>query len=132
MAKILIIDDDPDIRTVIDILLKKKGHEVETASRQEEVFDKLQSFDPAVVLLDVLLSGADGRKICKNIKENEKTRHIPVIMFSAHPSAADRISEYGADDFLSKPVNSDLLLEKATKQIKQTEPWKNKQSNIGD
>ena len=122
MAKILIIDDDPDIRTVIDILLKKKGHEVETASRQEEVFDKLQSFDPAVVLLDVLLSGADGRKICKNIKENEKTRHIPVIMFSAHPSAADRISEYGADDFLSKPVNSDLLLEKVTKQIKQTEP----------
>lgn len=122
MAKILIIDDDPDIRTVIDILLKKKGHEVETASRQEEVFDKLQSFDPAVVLLDVLLSGADGRKICKNIKENEKTRHIPVIMFSAHPSAADRISDYGADDFLSKPVNSDLLLEKVTKQIKQTEP----------
>ena len=122
MAKILIIDDDPDIRTVIDILLKKKGHEVETASRQEEVFDKLQSFDPAVVLLDVLLSGADGRKICTNIKENEKTRHIPVIMFSAHPSAADRISEYGADDFLSKPVNSDLLLEKVTKQIKQTEP----------
>ena len=122
MAKILIIDDDPDIRTVIDILLKKKGHEVETASRQEEVFDKLQSFDPAVVLLDVLLSGADGREICKNIKENEKTRHIPVIMFSAHPSAADRISEYGADDFLSKPVNSDLLLEKVTKQIKQTEP----------
>ena len=57
-----------------------------------------------------------------NIKENEKTRHIPVIMFSAHPSAADRISEYGADDFLSKPVNSDLLLEKVTKQIKQTEP----------
>jgi DNA-binding response OmpR family regulator len=122
MAKILIIDDDPDIRTVIDILLKKKGHEVETASRQEEVFDKLQSFDPAVVLLDVLLSGADGRKICKNIKENEKTRHIPVIMFSAHPSAADRISDYGADDFLSKPVNSDLLLEKVTKQIKQAEP----------
>ena len=122
MAKILIIDDDPDIRTVIDILLKKRGHEVETASRQEEVFDKLQSFDPAVVLLDVLLSGADGRKICKNIKENEKTRHIPVIMFSAHPSAADRISDYGADDFLSKPVNSDLLLEKVTKQIKQTEP----------
>jgi DNA-binding response OmpR family regulator len=122
MAKILIIDDDPDIRTVINILLRKKGHEVETASREEEVFDQLERFDPDVVLLDVLLSGSDGRKICKAIKQNEKTRHIPVIMFSAHPGAADKITDYGAEDFISKPVNADLLLEKINQQIKQTEP----------
>jgi DNA-binding response OmpR family regulator len=118
MAKILIIDDDPDIRTVMNILLKKQGHEVDTASKEEEVFDKLQQFAPTVILLDVLLSGADGRKICKRIKESEATKNIPVIMFSAHPGAAGKINEYGADDFIAKPINTDKLLEKITKQIK--------------
>lgn len=120
MAKILIIDDDPDIRTVMTILLKKQGHQVDTAARQEEVFDTITAFRPDVILLDVLLSGADGRKICKDIKERSSMSHIPVIMFSAHPGAADRISSYGADDFLAKPINSDLLMEKVNKYIEQS------------
>lgn len=119
MAKILIIDDDPDIRTVMNILLRKQGHEVETAARQEEVFDKIKQFTPSVILLDVLLSGADGRKICQEIKQNGDTKHIPVIMFSAHPGAADKIDSYGADDFIAKPVNADVLLEKVDKQLNQ-------------
>ena len=61
MARVLIIDDDPDVRTVMDILLKKQGYEVETASRKEEALVKLAEFKPSVVLLDVLLSGSDGR-----------------------------------------------------------------------
>ena len=119
MAKILIIDDDPDIRTLMTVLLEKQGHIVETASRQEEVMDKIDQFKPSVVLLDVLLSGADGRKICQTIKETEDTKHISVIMFSAHPGAADKIDSYGADDFISKPLNSDALLQKLDKQLKQ-------------
>ena len=112
MAKILLIDDDPDIRTIINILLKKQGHEVETASRKDEAFEKLQLFKPSIILLDVLLSGADGRAICKEIKEKKETSHIPVIMFSAHPGAADKIDSYGADDFISKPLNADTLVNK--------------------
>jgi DNA-binding response OmpR family regulator len=119
MAKILIIDDDPDIRTVMNILLKKQGHEVETAARKEEVFDKIKQFGPSVILLDVLLSGADGRKICRDIKENEATKNIPVIMFSAHPGAAGKIDTYGADDFIAKPVNADTLLERIGRQLDQ-------------
>jgi DNA-binding response OmpR family regulator len=121
MARVLIIDDDPDVRTVMNILLRKQGYEVETASRQEEVFEKITSFHPSVILLDVLLSGADGRKICQDIKSNQTTAHIPVIMFSAHPGAADRIDSYGADDFISKPVNVDTLLEKVQRQVEQAE-----------
>jgi len=117
MAKILIIDDDPDVRTLMNALLKKQGHEVETASRQDEVSGKMQQFQPSIVLLDVLLSGADGRKICKDIKENDATKNIPVIMFSAHPGAADKIDSYGADDFISKPVNADALMEKVNKHL---------------
>ncbi len=121
MARILIIDDDPDIRTVMNILLKKQGHEVATAAREEEALEKIKQFNPSVILLDVLLSGADGRKICMDVKKNEATKDIPVIMFSAHPGAADKIHLYGADDFISKPVNADRLLEKISRQLKQTE-----------
>ena len=121
MARILIIDDDPDIRTVMNILLKKQGHEVETAARREEALEKVEKFNPSVILLDVLLSGADGRKICMDLKKNEATKDIPVIMFSAHPGAADKIHLYGADDFISKPVNADRLLEKISRQLKQFE-----------
>jgi DNA-binding response OmpR family regulator len=120
MARILIIDDDPDVRNLMGILLKKHGYEVETASKKEEVFEKLQQFQPSAILLDVLLSGADGRQICMDIKENEATKHIPVIMFSAHPGAADKIGSYGADEFISKPLNAEILLEKLTKQLKKT------------
>lgn len=119
MAKVLIIDDDPDVRTLMDVLLRKQGYEVETASRKEEIVEKLQQFHPSVILLDVLLSGADGRQICKDLKENQRTKNIPVIMFSAHPGAADKIDSYGADDFISKPLNAEILLEKLDKQLKQ-------------
>ena len=118
MIRVLIIDDDPDIRTLMDALMKKQGYQVETASRGEEVFDRIESFEPDVILLDVLLSGADGREICKQIKSNEDTRHIQVIMFSAHPGAADNIESYGADHFVSKPVNTQALLKKLDEWVK--------------
>lgn len=112
MKRILIIDDDPDLRTVMDISLQKHGYVVDTASRKDEVMDKLMEFKPSVVLLDVLLSGSDGRTICKEIKEQEHTKDVSVIMVSAHPSAGDNITSYGADDFIGKPFNVDTLIRK--------------------
>ena|SRR5437868_3613231 len=116
--RILIIDDDPDMRTVINVLLKKQGYEVDTASREEEVMDKVEQFRPSVILLDVLLSGADGRNICREIKENQKMKDVPIIMLSAHPGAAENIDNYGADDFIGKPFNSDYLLMKVDQLAK--------------
>jgi DNA-binding response OmpR family regulator len=118
MTKILIIDDDPDVRTVMNILMKKNGYEVETASRREEALEKLEEFHPSVVLLDVLLSGTDGRDLCREIKATPRFKNVPVIMFSAHPGAADNISSYGADEFITKPINSESLLEKVDKLAK--------------
>ena len=117
MVKILIIDDDPDVRTVMNILMKKNGYDVETASRREEALEKIRSFQPSLVLLDVLLSGADGREICRDIKNNPDTDNIKVVMFSAHPSAVENFASYGADDFITKPINTDLLLEKLGKVV---------------
>ena len=117
MQRILIVDDDPDVRTVMNILLRKQGYEVETASNKDEALTKLESFQPSVMLLDVLLSGTDGRELCREIKGDKKLRNVPVIMISAHPGAAENISSYGADDFISKPVNSENLLEKIDRLV---------------
>ena len=112
MIKILVIDDDPDVRTVMSVLMKKQGYDVDTASTRTEAFEKIRSFQPSVILLDVLLSGADGREICHKIKSDPQTKNIQVIMVSAHPGAAENIQSYGADHFINKPINTPLLLEK--------------------
>ena len=117
MKKILIIDDDPDVITVLQLLLKKKGYEVATASREDEAYKHVALFQPHLIVLDVLLSGVDGRTICKKLKADEKSRHIPIIMFSAHPGAQKNMENFGADDFLPKPFESNKLLERIQAQL---------------
>lgn len=117
MAKILLIDDDPDIRTVMGMTLKKEGYVVETASRREEALEKIANEKPSLILLDVLLSGSDGRELCRELKSDEATRHIPVIMFSGHPVAAQQFESYGADDFIAKPFNTEMLLQKLSQRM---------------
>ena len=117
MKKILLIDDDPDIITVLQLLLKKKGYEVATASREEEAYDQVAVFQPHLIVLDVLLSGVDGRTICKKLKNSDSSKHIPIIMFSAHPSAQKNMEDFGADDFIPKPFESSKILERIEAQL---------------
>jgi DNA-binding response OmpR family regulator len=117
MKKILLIDDDPDVITVLQLLLKKKGYQVATADREEEAYKQVELFKPHLIVLDVLLSGVDGRIICKNLKNAEASKHIPIIMFSAHPSAQKNMQDFGADDFLPKPFEGNKLLERIEAQL---------------
>lgn len=118
MSKILIIDDDPDVRTVMNVLMKKQGYEVATAINREDALYRLKEFMPSVILMDVLLSGSDGREFCREIKQSKEMKHIPVIMVSAHPGAAENIKSYGADDFISKPIDTISLLDKVEQLVK--------------
>ncbi|MDQ6764415.1 MAG: response regulator [Bacteroidota bacterium] len=117
MSKILVVDDDIDILSVMEILLTMKGFEVEVTAKGENTFPKIETFNPDLIILDVLISGHDGRTICKQLKTNEATKNIPVIMFSAHPGAAATIADYGADDFISKPFDVNDLIQKVTSQL---------------
>jgi len=109
--KVLIVDDEESILDAVSLILEDEGYTVKAIFKGDEVYDKVDSFKPDVILLDVLMSGKDGRSICKNLKSNDKTKSIPVIMISAHPSAVENIKEYMADDFLAKPFKVDELLE---------------------
>ena len=117
MSRILVVDDDLDILVVMEILLTMKGFSVEVTPKWESTFEKVDSFKPDLILLDVLISGNDGRTICKQLKSQDGTRNIPIIMFSAHPSAAASIAEYGADDFIAKPFDVNDLIDKVNVQL---------------
>ena len=108
--KILIVEDDLDIAEFLQELLELEGYTVATTDKADYV-EKLHNPGLAdLVLLDVLLSGKDGREIVKQLKRQEETKHIPVIMCSAHPSAEKTARAAGADDFIAKPFEVDELL----------------------
>lgn len=117
MSRILVIDDDLDILSVVEIWLSMKGYNVEVTAKGEEALSRVEKFQPHLILLDVLISGHDGRVICQKIKSHLEYQHIPVIMFSAHPRAMTSEMEYGPDDFLSKPFDLDHLASKIETQL---------------
>jgi DNA-binding response OmpR family regulator len=115
--KILVVDDDPDILDALQFLLEFAGYEVKTTEEGEYVESLRDTNDglPDVIILDVLLSGKDGRLICQKLKSQEETKHIPIIMISAHPNARQSVAAVGADEFVAKPFDVDELLAKVAK-----------------
>ena len=110
--RILVVDDEPDILEFLQVILEEEGYAVTTSDKGDFLEQLHNGGLPHLILLDVLLSGKDGRDIVKYLKNRQETKHIPVIMFSAHPSAEETARQAGADDFLAKPFNIDVLLEK--------------------
>ncbi len=115
--RILIADDDPAILDVMRQILEDEGYEVKTTADGETV-KKMQTEYPDLLLLDIWMSGTDGRNICKFLKSNKATKHIPVIMISANKDTMSIAKEAKADDFLAKPFDLDELLNKVIIYIK--------------
>ena len=116
--KILIVEDDPDITLALSSILEDAGYTVVTT---DGALDPLPANDtttlPDLILLDMLLSGQDGRELARRWKSQPSTWHIPIIMLSAHPDAAQEAKAAGADDFLAKPFEMDELLTRVSKHL---------------
>jgi CheY-like chemotaxis protein len=110
--KILVVDDEPDILEFLQELLELEGYSVTTTKKSDYLETLSNGEMPDLILLDVFLSGKDGREIVKHLKGQQETRYIPVLMFSAHPSAEETALAAGADAFLAKPFEIDELLAK--------------------
>ena len=118
MPRVLIIDDDKDFLTIVKSFLQKKGFEVSIHSEWKTASEGIVEFKPQILLIDVFLSGVDGLEMCKKLKSNEYTRHIPIVVFSAYPNVGETaIYEFGADDFLAKPFEENELIEKIHKVL---------------
>jgi CheY-like chemotaxis protein len=112
-TRVLVVDDDPDILDAIRFLLEDEGYAV-TTTEKGEYAENLHDGNgglPDLIILDVLLSGKDGRTICQQLKNRPDTKHIPIIMISAHPDAETAAYAVGADHFVPKPFDMFSLLE---------------------
>ena len=116
--KIMIADDDPAILDALEMLLVDEGYEVATASDGETV-KKVQDDTPDLLLLDIWMSGEDGREIAKILKKHEKTKDLPIVMISASKDIDKSARESGADDFLAKPFDIEDLLKVVSKYVNQ-------------
>ena len=115
--KILVVDDHDGILEVVKMTLEMAGYEVSVGGTRCECFRRIENNLPDLILLDVLLSGEDGRAICQRLKSDEKTRHIPVILLSAHAGLRDAASGCGAEGFLAKPFRVTELREIVKKYL---------------
>ena len=114
--KILVADDDPGIRDIFKIIFERAGYSIEIKEDAEEVL-KNNFTIPDVFLIDKLLSGYDGLDICRYLKSNPLTCHIPVIMVSASPDIGVTAIKAGADDFVEKPFDLKYLLKVIERNI---------------
>ncbi len=114
MPKILIIDDEPDVRDIIRYNLAKEGYELETAENGLEGLQKVESFQPDLIILDMMMPGMDGVEVCHNIRSNSKNNHIVVCFLSARNEDYSQVAglESGADDYLAKPISPRVLVSK--------------------
>ena len=116
--KLLVVDDEEDILEFLKVILEEESYLVITPDK-DDYLEKLRDDSlPDLILLDLLLSGKDGREIVSFLKMQENTKRIPVIMFSAHPNAQAMARDAGADDFVAKPFEIDQLLKKIAQHLK--------------
>ena len=109
---VLVVDDEQDIRELIEYNLTKAGYQVVSRASGEEGLDFISSQKPDLLLLDLMLPGMDGLDVCKAIKRNDRLSTIPVVMISARGEEPDVVTglELGADDYVSKPFSPRVLL----------------------
>lgn len=115
--RILVVDDDPDILEALKVMLEDEGFEVETANNGYILQLLDQSNLPSLIVLDVLLSGLDGRDIAEQLRKKPETKDVPIVMISANPGAAHDCVKRGANDFLAKPFEINDLLGMIKKYI---------------
>ena len=107
MARILVIEDEPDIRQVLEYNLRQAGHEVLGFDRGKTGLDAASERPPELVLLDLMLPDMSGLDVCRALKADARLREVAVIMLTAKSSEIDRVVglELGADDYVTKPFS---------------------------
>ena len=119
--RILIVDDEDDLRNMLKFRLEAMDYDVSEAADGHEGLDRARSGRPDLIILDLMLPKMDGFKVCRMLKFDEKYKHIPIIMFTARAQEKDKQigKEMGADAYITKPFDPDILLDKIKELLKQ-------------
>ena len=114
--KILVVENDRDIREIISHVLDDEGYEAILCLAESAVIDIIRLSMPDAILLDIIRPTEQGTELCRALKEVETIRHIPVIVLSTHPKIAS-VKEVCADEVIAKPFDIDTLLEVVKEQL---------------
>jgi two-component system phosphate regulon response regulator PhoB len=117
---ILVVDDEEDILELMKVNLLREGYKVICAADGEEALKLAKAQLPSLVILDLMLPGIDGLEVCRTLRSDPKTEHIPVIMLSAKGSESDIIVglEVGADDYVTKPFSPKVLIARVKRVLR--------------
>lgn len=134
--KILIVDDEPDIVDLVSYNLKKEGFDFDSSSDGEDALKKIREGQYDLVILDLMLPGIQGTDLCRMIRNEPKTKHLPIIMLTAKGEEVDRILglEIGADDYMTKPFSPRELIARIKAVSRRVSPTSapEKIINVGD
>jgi DNA-binding response OmpR family regulator len=117
VKKIFIADDDQDILDILRLMLQTKKYQVSVSKNGHELFEYGPEQLPDLILLDIWMSGIDGRDICARLKSNELTRDIPVLFVSANSNIKAIAQECSAAGYIAKPFDMQVLLNKVHEQL---------------
>jgi len=121
--KILIVDDEPELSSLVKTRLEYHGYQVSLWNSGKDALKKVQEVKPDLIILDIMLPDKNGYDICYELKNNSDTASIPVILFTAKEEWKGDMGEVGqfvkADDYISKPFMSEALLEKIKRLLKE-------------
>jgi len=121
--RILVVDDDPDIRDVLKLTLSEENYEIIEAKDGEEALKLIAAEPLDLVLLDYRIPKVDGREVCRRTKKDLLLRHLPIIMVTGKGDVSDKVGgiDAGADDFFLKPFPAKKILLHLRKGLKQRE-----------
>jgi phosphate regulon transcriptional regulator PhoB len=123
-ADVLVVEDEPDIRSLIVHHLEREGFRCRTAGNGTEALARLRSTPPDLVVLDLMLPGMDGLEVCRRVRADPATAAVPIIMLTAKADEVDRVVglEIGADDYLAKPFSTKELVARVRAVLRRARP----------
>ncbi|MCS7251083.1 MAG: response regulator [Anaerolineae bacterium] len=122
-ARILVVEDDPDIANLLKTYFSALHYEVQTVTRGQEALEKTRQQLPHLIILDIILPDIDGYEVCRRLRTNLRTGHIPIIFLTQRDERSDRIAglELGADDYITKPFDIEELRLRVQNAIRRAE-----------
>jgi two-component system phosphate regulon response regulator PhoB len=120
---VLVVEDEEDIRELVSYNLLKEGYQVAGVASGEDALSAVESKAPDLILLDIMLPGLDGLRVCRKLKENPRFQSIPVIMLTAKGEEPDIVAglNMGADDYVTKPFSPKVLLARVQAVLRRAE-----------